>query len=412
MWHRTSALKPAELATLKTVGVHTLYWQAAECEWQDSRWKFVRISPPQAASGDITIIPVFRIKPDSAFLGSPIANAAFVDGVRAWCGEPAALPAEIQLDFDCPARLLDRYAAFLRSLAVALPTTQVSATALASWPDAAGFQEFARSVKSLAPMFYDLAEDLPEDVCQNRFHPMADPTVEKWIQKWVDCPVPWIAGLPNFERLSVFAADGKLVGHIRSWDHDSVFFHSALTARALGNGTTLFEIRKPIELYDTTLAPGMKLVHRTCDSAVLSKLRDACHSLGASGAVYFTLPGPGIHAALTPEHLAQPTGAPPSAPHFTIAEDGSVTLKNQGPTDLPTHIWELEIHSDHPAAFLSGSPGGFVEWTTPNRLPPEMTNTLVLRFSRLPAGASISSGPLVKRSDGVTWQLRDVLKPR
>jgi hypothetical protein len=156
----------------------------------------------------------------------------------------------------------------------------------------------------------------------------------------------------------------------------------------------------------------MKLVHRTCDGGALSRLRDTSRDAGAAGVVYFTLPGPGIQAAFTPEHLAQPSEISPVAAHFSIAKDGSVTLKNPGPVDLVTGIWELELKSDRPAAFTSGSPGGFVEWKTPGGLPPEMAGTMVLRFSRLPTGASITSGRVVSEAEGVTWRLRNTLETR
>ncbi len=411
VWHRSSPLKPAELESLKPAGTRALYWQAAEFGWKDGKWVFVRVSPPQAAVEGVDIIPVFRIKPDSGFLGAPWAADRLAKALRIW-SEGSGPPGAIQIDFDCPARLLTQYAGFLKSLAGLLGSTKVSATALASWPDAPGFQEFAKSVTSVAPMFYDLTEDKPEDVLRDRFHPMADPEVGSWIRKWADCPVPWMAGLPNFERLSVFAADGKPAGHIRGWEHDPVFFHPALKVRRIGNGTTVFEIGKSIELYGTALKPGMKLVHRTCDPVVLDRLRDDCRSAGAAGVVFFTLPGPGIQAAFTPAHLASARGSKRPNPDFSIAGDGAVTLKNPGPADLPAGIWELKLHSSRPATFLSGSPGEFVESATSGDLPPEMAGTLVLRFSRLPAGASITSGRVVANGAGVTWQLVDALEAR
>jgi hypothetical protein len=411
VWHRSSPLKPSESEFLRAAGVHKLYWQATESRWKDGRWRATEVSKYLTHSADLEVIPVFRLTPESAFLGSPGAAKALAEQVRDWSGT-AEMPVEIQIDFDCPARLLDRYAGFLEDLGRALSPIRVSATALASWPRAAGFEKLADSVCSLSPMFYDLTEDRPQDVAADRFQAMTDPAVLSWIRMWANCPKPWHAGLPNFERLSVFAADGKLVGHIRAWDHDPVFFHPALKPQALGNGVTLFQIEKATTLYGTALTPAMKLVHRSCDSAVLDQLRSECRQAGASGVVFFALPGPGIRAAFTPAHLSVETHPASVSPVFTITPDGAVTLKNPGPSDIPTGVWELEIRAARPASFTSGQPGEFVESSTSGGLPPEMADALTLRFSRLSAGASITSGPVVRMPDGLTWKLQNVLENR
>lgn len=225
--------------------------------------------------------------------------------------------------------------------------------------------------------------------------------------KWGDCPVPWVAGLPNFERVSVFDADGKLVGHLRGWQHDPVFFHPALKARRMECGITRFDVVKPAVIDSCPLVPGMILVHRTCDPEVIETLRDASRRAGAAGVVFFTLPGPGIQAAFTATHLGTTNGNREATPAFSIGTDGTVTLANPGPNDLPAGLWELKIQSARPGAFQSASPGDFVESSPPDGLPAEMSRSLTLRFSKLPAGASITSGPLVTRQNGVTWELKN-----
>ena len=391
VWHRSSPLTADERESL---GKTPLYWQAAECEWGKAAWRMNRISPPMK---DAEIIPVFRIKPQPAFLGSPDSAKSFAGEIRKW--SDGSSPREIQIDFDCPDRLLGDYAVFLKSLGQEVSPARISITALASWPRHPDFMKLAESVSSLAPMFYDLKPDDSAEVKSGRFQPMADPAVTELIRLWSKCPRPWLAGLPNFERMSVFEADGKLTGHLRGWTHDAVFFNPNLKLRALGAGVTLFETTAAIEVCGTMIPPGGKLVHRMPDAAVLETLAKAADQAGASGIIYFALPGPGIQAAFTPAHLAHTSEAP--RPVLELGGRGTVILKNPGPCDLPARVWELELHSENIGAFRPASPGGFATIDG-------ISGPVILRFSKLPAGESIVSGPLVANADGLVWSIRGI----
>jgi hypothetical protein len=404
VWHRSSPLNPSEIETLGKAGTRALYWQAAECGW-DGAWRVNRIAGPMTPPAGLEITPVFRIKPQPAFLGNPDAARLLATEIRKWeDGSPS--PREIQLDFDCPDRLMGEYAAFLKSFGSEFPQTRVSITALASWPSNPQFQNLASSVSSLAPMFYDLMADDPADVRANRFHPMADASVAKWIKRWSACPRPWLAGLPNFERLSAFSDDGKLIGHLRAWERDSVFFHPQLKPHPLAAGVTLFEPVGKVDLSGTKVPPGAKVAHRMPDAESLAALVKAAGQAGAAGILYFALPGPGLRAAYGSMHLAHP--ATHAKPLLTLDDRGVVVLKNPGPLDLPSRVWELELHSEQAGAFRSASPGGFTTASGPGGMPAEFSQTVILRFAGLPAGESIVSGPLVAQAEGLTWSIRGI----
>jgi hypothetical protein len=402
VWHRSSPLTAAEIESIGGSGVRALYWQAAECDW-DGGWHVTRIAAPMTATADLEIIPVFRIKPLPAFLGSPDAPRQLAELVRRWL-DGASPPAEIQLDFDCPDRLLGEYTDFLKSFAGAVAPSRVSITALAAWPRHPGFGALADVVTSLAPMFYDLTADAPADVKAGRYRPMADPAVEDLIRAWAACPRPWLAGLPNFERLSVFETNGHLTGHLRGWEHDPVFFHPNLKAGLRDKGVTVFEPAADVEVAGTRIPASSKLIHRAPDPVALGALARAAEESGAKGILYFALPGPGIQAAFSAEHLC----SGPGAPSATIETDGKgrVVLKNPGPRDLAAGLWELELHSTKAGSFRSASPGGFAEAEVPGGVPAELADTLILRFSRLRAGEAIVSGSLVNDASALTWRLR------
>ena len=407
VWHRSSALKPAEEAALKQAGIRTLYWQVAECAWLNGGWNLVRTSSPLARTAELQVIPVYRIQAQPAFLKAPGAAGLLAEQIRK--GTDGAAPsAEIQLDFDCPDSMLGGYAKFLKSLGEQVAPTRISITALAGWPRRPEFGELARSVCLLAPMFYDLEADEPAQVLADRLHPMADPSVTDLIRLWADCPRPWLAGLPNFERLSVFKANGNLTGHLRGWEPDPVFFHPNLLARSMDDGVTLFEVKAPVVLSGTRIQPGDLLVHRTPDARVLAMLASAARDAGASGMVYFALPGPGMQAAFSPAHLVYQANSTRPQPVLALGKNNTLVLHNPGPADLPTRNWELSIHSDQSGAFQSASPGGFAEMEDAEGVPAELAGTLVLRFSRLSAGQSLVSGPVIHNPAGLTWQIRNL----
>ncbi len=402
VWHRSSPLTDAELQSLREAGVKRLYWQAFETGWDGKGWKSNRISSPQRYYEGIEVIPVFRLKPESAFLGSPDAPALLARQVRLWL-EGKAEPAEMQIDFDCPDRLLGKYADFLTELGMVLSPVKISITALASWPGRADFRKLARSVVSLAPMFYDLEADAPADILMGNYRPMADPSAAKWIASWSSCSRKWVAGLANFERVSFFDDQGRLIGHARGWTHDALFFRRGLRVEHPGNGITVFHADQAISVAGTRIPAGGRVVHRMPEMASLRTLVEASDRAGASHVIYFTLPGPGIEGAYTPGHLAHAETAPTLVAQ--VDADGCVRLENKGPADVPAGIWELELESNSTAAFRSASPGEFAETFIGDGLPAEHAGRIRLRFSKLPAAHSLRSGRLVARAAEVRWRV-------
>lgn len=410
VWHRSSPLASQEIAGLRTAGTKSLYWQAVECGWKDQRWQPVRIAAPMPEPTGLSIIPVFRIKPDATFLQDPASAKQFARMIQLWSDEK--VPQEIQIDFDCPDRLLGRYAEFLTQLGGELTPTKISITALASWPRHSGFKKLAASVRSMAPMFYDLHADMAAEAKSSKFRALADNEDIALIQLWTSCPVPWLAGLPNFERLSLFHPDGSLSGHLRGWNHDEVFFNRKLIPNPLGNGITSYRIDSLTEIAGTSLPAGSQLIHRMPDATALGAMERTAEKAGAQGIIYFALPGPGIQATFSPTHLAAPTSLPGLT--LRLSEDGSVQLTNTGTADLaarpcdPTAPlmpgWRLEL-TGKSGSFIAGSPGQFARMTIPGHLPPEISASVILHFSKLPAGQSLTSTPIIKDSAGLQWTL-------
>jgi hypothetical protein len=153
----------------------------------------------------------------------------------------------------------------------------------------------------------------------------------------------------------------------------------------------------------------------------LATLRAAAERAGASGIVYFALPGPGVQAAFSPGHLQRGPGEVAQL-ELAVTERGAVVLKNTGMVDLPARAgdptapgergWRLELRSSRPGAFRMAAPGGFVAAKVADGLPADEATRLVLYFSRLPSGDSVTSGACLADPEAVTWRVIGVTEPR
>lgn len=415
VWHRKSDLTEGERGRLEKAGVERLCWQVAEGGWRDGAWRMVEIAPWRGGG----VVPVFRLKPEPGFLGVEGSAEALAARILEWKGRfkgEGGKLAEVQLDFDCPERLLGEYARWVRRLGEGLGGTRVSVTALAGWVRAAEFDELCAVVCEMAPMFYDLTADAPEEAVAGRFVPMAGGEAEGWVREWGRCGVKWRAGLPNFERVTVFAADGRLRGHVRGWTRDEVFFHDGLEAVRSRDGVTVYRVRRAGVLCGTRLEEGGWVVHRMPERGALRRLVKAADEAGAESVIWFALDGPGLVAAY--DAVALERGE--VEPELVVARrgDGSVVVRNVGEVDLPSRAvdgadvgnlekrgWVIELRADGAGVFRSGSAGGFAWVGTGGGVPGEFAETMRLHVSSLRAGEEVRSGPILSSSGDVNFRV-------
>ena len=408
VWHRSSALTRQEKESLPTGG--RLYRQIAEFGWRDGAW-----APRPVAGAKVLLdneIPVVRIDPGPAFLDRPDAAAMLAKWLRHHFN--GNVPPSLQLDHDCPVRLLPRYATFLRELRGELGLKEISITALAGWVESPAFKQLAEATDELVPMFYDLTADPPQDIVAGKAKPMAGPEAASWIARWKSCRIPWRAGLANFERLTLFEADGKLVGHLKQWTPESIAHADFLETLPQFTGGTGYRIKRAAILHGTRLDASQLLVWRAPDDESLRTLITASFDAGARGIVWFSLPGPGLRAAHSPSHLAALARgeSPAHGVQAKLDGDGRIVLRNDGPGDLslppgaPLH--RLELTASEAGTFTAAGPGEFVEVSTP--LPAKFSRKIVLSFPRLLVGEEIASeSGLIPARGGreLQWSLDD-----
>lgn len=411
IWHRSSALSDREIASVEKSGGGLLYRQIAEFGWRDGAW-----SPrPLGTAGVLNdAIPVVRLDPGPAMMERPDAAASLSKWLRHYFD--GKVPSSLQLDYDCPVRLLPRYGSFVSDLRSHLGLEKISVTALASWIDSPAFPRFADSADELVPMFYDLTMDPPGDVVAGKFVPMTGTDTVQRIERWKKCRRPWRAGLPNFERLTLFKADGTLLGHLRQWSPEALADAPFLNPIPGVGGGAAYRADRPISLQGTAVEKGQLLVWRAPADEELKRLISASFTSGASGIVWFALPGPGLRASRSPRHLESLAEGESPLPAIKARRDseGRIILRNEGPGDLVMkpggEMHRLDLESDQPGSFSLAGPGDFYRTSLPEGglVSINFSRKMVIHFSGLRVDEEIASEPglvPVKDHQELRWSL-------
>jgi Protein of unknown function (DUF3142) len=413
VWHRNDPLRADETAELQQQGVRTLFWHAGEMEMRGREWRWkARPSDVTAFAEPLRVVPVIRLQTDSK---RPFEAHAW----KKLCGlvrELAHAENGLQIDFDCPDRLLAAYATALGELRRAVP--RLSITALAHWSALPEFDALQQGVNEMAPMFYDLDAD-PTGISANAPPPpLLDPDrVEKALADWSRCRIPWRAGLPTFARLTVFDSTGSSRGQIPKWSWDDSCFHKAL--HALGPthlGVTLFRVAGETRIARTPVNDGEIVASRFVDREALARVLASVGNSGAVGITFFRLPDETDVSGLSLETVGDLTS--PAQPKVTLRWCGAeqLELTNDSQHDLPPRLagerndrdrgYALEIDAPGPI-FRDALPGAFWRVTAhvqpdsadARPMPVQLGTRLTFWFSHLRAREKLRSG-LVQLAPG------------
>lgn len=405
VWNRTAPLTADEVAALKRCGIQELQWNLGTLERKGMAWSGAeKLHLPPSEVDGLTILPVVRLDHAPATVEEPLADEALVALLARLCTRTRC-PA-LQLDYDCPDRLLPRYADLLAKVRHGIAPVRLSVTALAGWPRVAGFKELAAAADELVPMFYDLESDA---VAERRAPLLSEATVREQIPLWQACRTAWRAGLPNFTRLTVLDAQSQALGHVHVWHWETLVFDPALeTVRPPTQGMTELRARTALQVGRTPVVPGGGLLVRWPELRLLQDASSAARAAGACGVVMFKLPqadSPSGWSLETVTRTLSSSAASERAPvagDFVLQQSGQrLTLIHQGDLDLPPRFaaaageraaggtgWTLELDVP-PAGLAELSPGGF-SGRDPAR--ERLQGQVSLRFPHLRSGGCLSTG--------------------
>jgi hypothetical protein len=408
VWHRAEKLKSAEVAELQRQRVPRLYWNVGEMELRDGAWRWkARPFDAAALAAPLTAVPVVRL---SAETRKPFAEAPWarlIEQLR----PVATADGELQLDFDCPDRLLADYAVALAEMRRAIP--RLSITALAHWSTQPAFAALQASVSEITPMFYDLQAEPTGINAEGPPPPLLDPApVERALRSWTACTIPWRAGLPTFARLTIFDRTGTSRGQIPNWSWDDFCFHKAL--HALGPthlGRTLFRADRDTRVARTAVKEGEFVVSRFTDRAALVRLADIAAEAGAAGVTFFRLPDATDPAGPSLSDLGRL--AAKESPHLVLRWKSAEQLEliNDSPVDLAPRLAGERNDRDRGYALELDAPGAFFRealagefWRVtahtqpdaakPQAAPVPLATRLTFWFSHLRADGTLRSGLL------------------
>ena len=399
IWGKRPAIPPAQREELLRQGTRTLYRQAATVDGKNlPEATMARLAEFAADAKDFTVVPVIRVE------SRDVPTADYFRKLRA--ALPVLQSERLQIDFDCPDRLLGDYAALLRELRSTWP--RLGITALAHWPLVKDFPELARSSGEICPMFYDLQRDPTGVSAETPPPPLLDPAqVLPILERWKECPAPWRAGLPAFTRVTVFDKTGLSRGQIFGWEWPEVVFNQQLrSAKAGALGVQLLRVAAPTRIARRALEKDEWLAVRQTDPEALATCRSAAAKAGAIGIVFFRLPDAEDDSTISLRSLAAGDGQAPKM-HAWIS-GGALVLENRGAADLAPRLagerhdrdrgHTLEV--DAPAAyFREAEPGDFHRVTAhvspesePRIAPVHAATRITFWVSHLDAGASLRSG--------------------
>ena len=431
VWHRRDALSEAERTAI-TASRAVLFWHVGELvvSGTAASWRWRDAAPPES-----TAVPVVRLElagkapldqPGLVELLVPLADAA----------------GRLQVDCDCPDRLLAEYAAFLKRLRAKVP--HLSATALAGWAARPEFAALAKSVERLAVMFYDLRPDPPRLQTGRSITKLADGSVpgamplpileresfRRELASWNACRTPWLAGLPNFFRITVYDAAGRCLGHIRNWNWDEVIFQRALRYEAiLAPGLLMLSATADCVIAETPVRAGQWLAVRWPDRVELTGALDAVARSNATGVAWFRFPDSSDASGWSVAQLGNLAGKPTlrlSVEPGGTASSGRLVLKNAGGGDLaprlegndsgqrgyalevdaPAQVWREAVPGDFWRVGAHADPDGKLI-----RVPVPFATRLTFWFSPLRAGESLRTGLIQLAPDAAFGQIRYRILP-
>lgn len=118
----------------------------------------------------------------------------------------------LQVDFDCPTRLLGRYAQMAKELRRLIGKDRLSITGLATWLDSNELGDLLKEVDFWCPQFYEGA--MPKQV--DEWVPVGNlSTLEASTKKLERWGTPYYVGIPAYGQSLIYGPGGKLEGSRR-----------------------------------------------------------------------------------------------------------------------------------------------------------------------------------------------------
>lgn len=390
-WQRNEPPSAQEMYELEAQGVRTIHWQIGELVQSGAAWRWkARFDLPPNTAG-LRFVPVVRLESRERSPFTAPANESLFAALA------AATRGELQIDYDAPDRLLPDYAATLRRLHKVVP--RVTITALPHWARSSAAHEFRGGADELLVMLYDFEPDPKGGPPRPLIMPEK---IDRYLAEWNAVQIPWRVGLPVFARMTVFDADGKSRGHIRTWNWDDVCFSSALEVVAPANlGVTTFRAKRDTRVDNAAVRAGQLVTARMPDRDALRQAVSAVRGTNARGVAFFRFPDSSDLSGWSLRQL----GHLDAAPQLSVTIDPvtfQIELMNNGDADLAFSAiagqrgYALQIEAPAPI-FRDAGEGDFWRLTgeaNDRAVTVPLATRLTFPFSHLRAREVLRTGPI------------------
>ncbi|HLV81000.1 MAG TPA: DUF3142 domain-containing protein [Chthonomonadaceae bacterium] len=220
-WHTPFQIAPSEAAQWQALGVKTLFVRAGTFFKEGEGARLILPQQWAGPSNGLDIHLVFNLDyglvRDFAHLSPETLADALSAGIRqerARAEQAGVKVVGIQIDFDCPTRLLPRYAMLLRQLRHSIaPPTRLSITALPTWFIAGDVEPVMEAVDFTVPQYYEagISKTLDDFQTVSRLA-----MVESGLKLAGRHGLPFYAGLPAYGHALLYDKAGRLLGPYRT----------------------------------------------------------------------------------------------------------------------------------------------------------------------------------------------------
>ncbi|MDR3691105.1 MAG: DUF3142 domain-containing protein [Fimbriimonas sp.] len=238
-WHTPFQVTNEELGWLKKIGVSTIYVRTATFTTDGVH---VKTMIPQSWKSDAHGMPVvltFNFDTGLRSHFEKFANASMAADIapaiarfRSSAKSKGIRVTGIQMDVDCPTRLLPKYASLIRDIRSRLEVDgalgahdSFSATALQTWLNSGHYQELADACDFVAPQFYEGRIGRTIDTMQ----PAADAeNLANGMARAESAGRPYFVGIATYGHALLFNRGGQLVAMYHGMQPEDALRHPSL----------------------------------------------------------------------------------------------------------------------------------------------------------------------------------------
>ncbi len=257
-WNSPFVVSDSDLKSLKEIGVKTLYVREATFTTDGKNLLTEFHEHWDSPSRGFKIVLVYNFDAGVIRHFGALSTDALISGISDGVEKTASLVkghglaiSGIQFDFDCPTRLLSKYASLLGSVRSELVKRKLlttgqsfSSTALQTWLKSPQYAELAKVTDFLAPQFYESRTGRTVESVA----PIADVDgLGKGLALAEQNGTPFFAGIAAYGHALLYNSDGKLSGVYHGLQPSEALRHPSLEYRSV---TPLTDQGKPANKTD------------------------------------------------------------------------------------------------------------------------------------------------------------------